>query len=467
VRLEVLGSGYQTAAGAFVDANQLSALCFTRLAGRLSSYAGMAGDDSTSQEFAAAYDDGAREALSSLADLVDSCSGLGRLATTSLANHTRANIRSIAVGSTVYEGGDLPEMGDDSAYVSVLPTTPPTSLGADTPLLPDKVGWILDHIEGFVWPGADVDRLRDAAGAWRAAATGLDGLVPCCDSAIRAFWRERSPEIPLAIDATHELRTSVGGLADQYASLAAACDSYADAVEAKRAEILHLAEWLLEQVVEGVVISVALGAITGGAGTAAGLSAVVARVAAESPRFAAILEALRALAAGVAASVRAAHEALQAVRITLTKFRDATVARSLARGEAGTLKLWWEREPGWLVKHEHSGSHTIERHVGKTDQELLQRLRDNPSITGSSTFTDQEKAERAIGHLLDDNRSTIATWLRGPRDDLAIRGDAGDLIGRGADRSGIVRELHRLRAWLVRDDSMPEGYRIVTAYPTK
>ena len=166
------------------------------------------------------------------------------------------------------------------------------------------------------------------------------------------------------------------GLADQYASLAAGCDSYADAVEAKRAEIIHVAEWLLEQVVEGVVISVALGAITGGAGTAAGLSAVAARVAAESPRFAAILEALRALAAGVAASVRGAREALATVRLTLTKFRDAAVARSLARGEAGALKLWWEREPGWLLKHEHSGSHTIERHVGKTDGQLLQRLRD-------------------------------------------------------------------------------------------
>ncbi|GAB3778983.1 RNase A-like domain-containing protein [Nocardioides ungokensis] len=466
MRLEVLGCGYQTAAGAFVDANQLSALCFTRLAGRLSSYAGMAGDDSTSQEFAAAYDDGAREALSSLADLVDSCSGLGRLTTTSLANHTRANVRSIAVGATVYEGGDLPEMGDHSAYVSVLPTTPPTSLGADTPLLPDQVRWILDHIEGFVWPGADVDRLRDAAGAWRAAATGLDGLVPCCDSAIRAFWRERSPEIPLAIDATHELRTSIAGLADQFASLAAACDSYADAVEAKRAEILHLAEWLLEQVVEGVVISVALGAITGGAGTAAGLSAVVARVAAESPRFAAILEALRALAAGVAASVRAAREALQTVRITLTKFHDATVARSLARGEAGTLKLWWEREPGWLVKHEHSGSHTLKKHVGKTNEELLQRLRDQPGLSKSSTFTSQEVAESEMSRLLASRDAEVSQWLADGRRPLELDTTASQVVGRCAFRSGTIVDSSSFRVVLVRDASMPEGYRILTAFPT-
>ena len=465
MRLEVVGSGYQSATDAFVDANQLSAICFSRLHGRLASYAGMAGDDSTSQEFAAAYDDGGREALSSLAELVDSFAGLGRLTTTSLANHTRANLRSIAAGATVYDGGDLPAMGDAS-YLSVLPATPPSSLGADSPLLPDKVGWILDHVEGFVWPGADVDRLRDAAGAWRAAATGLDGLLPCCESAISAFWDERSPEIPLAIDATRELRDSARGLADQYAALGAACDSYADAVEGKRAEILHLAEWLLEQVVEGVVISVALGVITGGAGTAAGLSAVAARVAAESPRFTAILEALRALASGVAASVRAAREALLAVRVTLTKFGNAAVARSLARGEAGTLKLWWEREPGWLLKHEHSGSHTIAKHVGKTDGELLQRLRDQPWLKRSSSFTDQRLAESELSRVLAANDSHITDWLGHGKRPLELNATASRIVGRCALQGGTIVDTNSFRAVLLRDASMPQGYRILTAYPT-
>ena len=475
MRLEVDGTGYETAARAFVDANQLAALCFSRLGGRLSGYGGMAGDDSTSQEFAAAYDEGAREAISSLADLVGSCSGLGRLTTSSLGNHTRANVRSIAAGSSVYQGGDLPEMGDDSAYVSVLPAAPPTSLGADSPALPDQVGWILDHIEGFVWPGADVARLRDAAGAWRAAATALDGLVTCFDSAIRAFWGERSPEIPLAIDATHELRTSVRGLADQHAALAAACDSYADAVEAKRAEILHLAEWLLEQVVEGVVISVALGAITGGAGTAAGLSAVAARVAAESPRFAAILETLRALASGVASSVRATRNALQATRVTLTKFRDAAVVRSTARGEAGTLKLWWEREPGWLAKHEHSGSHTIELHVGRSRSRSCSSVSSGrrPPLDTRPPSPTSRLAERAIGgpslatagrgRELARGRRTAPSGVDGVLDwsnrqvAWTAQGMAHDVAGRASGaRTGRVHarrvpDPHRLPAAVITD----------------
>ncbi len=425
----------------------------------------MAGDDATSQEFATAYDEGARAAVVSLAELVDAFTGLGHLTATSLANHVRAERRSILVGAGVYEGDSLPDVGDDSGYVTVLPLTPPTSLGADSPALPDKVGWILDHIEGFVWPGADVDRLRAAESTWASAAAALDDLLTCCDSAIRGFWGERSPEIPLAIDATHELRSSIRGLADQLASLGAACGAYADHVEAKRAEILHLAEWLLEQVVEGVLISVAIGAVTGGAGTAAGLSAVAARVAAESPRFAAILEALRTLAAGVAASVRAARDALQAARVTLTKFKDATVARSVARGEAGTLKLWWERESGWLAKHEHSGSHTRQTHIRRTDEELKMRFSGYRPPPFASTFPDVDTAERAIGEVLSRHAREVEEWLDSGGRRCRVEDVLDWTVGRSMDPSGMAHDVAGVRVVLERDPSMPDGFRILTAFP--
>jgi len=465
VRLEVDGGGYETAARAFAEGNQLAAICFERLGGLLAAYGGMAGDDSTSQDFATAYDEGARAAVASLADLVDSFTGLGHLTATSLANHMRADRRSIMVGASVYEGDSLPDVGDDSGYVTVLPVVPPTSLGADSPALPDKVGWILDHLEGFVWPGADVDRLREAASTWGAAAAGLDDLLTCCDSAIRGFWGERSPEIPLAIDATHELRSSIRGLADQFASLGVACDAYADHVEAKRAEILHLAEWLLEQVVEGVLISVAIGAITGGAGTAAGLSAVAARVAAESPRFAAVLEALHALATGVAASVRAARGSLQAARVTLTKFKDAAVARSGARGETGTLKLWWERESGWLARHEHSGSHTRGTHIRRTDEELKMRFHNYRPPPFASTFPDLATAERAIGEVLSRHAREVEEWLDSGGRRCRVEDVLDWNVGRSMDPSGVAHDVAGVRVVLERDPSMPDGFRILTAFP--
>lgn len=466
MRLEIDGGGYETAARAYAEGNQLAALCHDRLAGRLAGRAGMAGDDSTSQEFAAAYDEAAREALASLADLVDACAGLGHLTHASVRNHVYANLRSIMGGATVYDGGLLPDVGDDFGYVTVLPATPPTALGATGSSLPDGVSWILDHIEGFVWPGADVARLRAAAQAWRDAANGLDDLLSCCDSAVRGFWGERSPEIPLAIDATHDLRSSVRDLAAQYVGLASACDRYADDVEAKRAEVIELAEWLLEQIVEGILISVAIGAITAGAGAAAGGSAVVARVVAETPGFLRILEALRTLAASTAASVRAAREAVLATRASLVKFKDAAVARSIVQGERGTFKMWWERNGVRLRDHEHSGSHTIAKHVGRTLAQLKARLADERHLRRASTFPDERTAEWAINKTLEANSDKIRIWMESAKFKENFTADVGDEVGQILVRSTQeVISSCRVRLALVKDPRMPDGWRLLTAFP--
>jgi hypothetical protein len=49
---------------------------------------------------------------------------------------------------------------------------------------------------------------------------------------------------------------------------------------------------------------------------------------------------------------------------------------------------------GGLAVHELKGEHLIERHVGKTDEQLLERLKTNPKITGSSTFKNRMTAEK-------------------------------------------------------------------------
>ena len=199
----------------------------------------MAGDDSTSSEFAAAYDEAAAEAVAALADLVPAFANLGRLTDQSAANHRDANASSIITGAVVYDGTWLP----DGECVSVLPATPPSvprrRLAAG---FSDKENWILDHIEGFVWPNADTDRLRDAAHVWRTAADGLDGLDRPLPRRRRARCEtQRSPEIPLAVAATDELAS-----ADPARSPAssppspASCEEYAAQVDARRDEIRAL-----------------------------------------------------------------------------------------------------------------------------------------------------------------------------------------------------------------------------------
>ena len=89
-----------------------------------------------------------------------------------------------------------------------------------------------------------------------------------------------------------------------------ACDAYADAIKAEHAESSTWPTGCSSGLVEGVLISVALSTLTGGTETAAGLSAVTARVADKTPRFIALLKALRAIAEGCATPVRAARDAL-------------------------------------------------------------------------------------------------------------------------------------------------------------
>ena len=56
VRISVECGGYAEAAGVCQTANHIAALLSESLARKLEAYAGMAGDDATSREFAASYD---------------------------------------------------------------------------------------------------------------------------------------------------------------------------------------------------------------------------------------------------------------------------------------------------------------------------------------------------------------------------------------------------------------------------
>lgn len=242
-------------------------------------------------------------------------------------------------------------------------------------------------------------------------------------------------------------------------ALGSACEAYADQVDDTRHRTVELAKWLLEQVVEGVAISVAIGAVTGGAGAAAGLAAVAARVAAESPKFLRLLEELRALVATASAGLRSTREAVSATRLRLTKF----VFAGAERGEAGILGGGrWPR--GWLRSHEHSGSHTLARHVGWTDSQLLQRLKDKPWLDHASTFLDEGTAESAIARALNHHSTTIRDWIQTGKRPLELDTTSPRIVGRCAGADGNIVDAHHLRVVLVRDASMPDGYRILTAY---
>jgi hypothetical protein len=327
MRLLIDGGGYTTATSAFGHANHAAALRCDSLSAALAGYAAMAGDSSSSADFAETYDAAAADGLAALADLADSFAGLGRLTHGSHQNHRAA------------EG--LAGL-DDVAYTDVRPMAPPSSLGGDPSGLPDTLNWLLDHVEAFIWPDADVDRLRAAGATWRGAAGGLAALVDHCDLVVSALGEEHSPEIPLALDAVRTLKGGICDLAEQYVAIAGACEQYADQVEQQRAAMLDFLFDLLRDslIIEG--IGIGLSFVTAG-GTAAGATAInIARVGAEMPRILQFVEAVRTAAAAAAAVMRSAGEIVLRARSTFGRFAGvvlASDARALTMSTADLERL--------------------------------------------------------------------------------------------------------------------------------
>ena len=64
-----------------------------------------------------------------------------------------------------------------------------------------------------------------------------------------------------------------------------------------------------------------------------------------------------------------------------------------------------------LSQDEAAGGHTLKKHVGRTDEQLRERLRRERNISAASTYTDLETAERAVGIALEQNQAKIQRWL--------------------------------------------------------
>ena len=368
MRLEI-DHGYDTATEAFVNGNHVAALLYDILTGKLCGYAGMAGNDSTSTDFALAYDTGAQDAVDTLDDLVDAFANVGRLTDTSISNHRNANRNSVLAQRHRLRRVAPPPTG---GYVDVPPVSIPSSLGSDLSSFPDELNWILDQVEGFVWPNADTSRLREAGLTWQQTADGVERLTDYCTTAVTMFDTQRSPEIPLAVDATHDLESMIADLGTHLRTIGQACDQYADDVDEQRHNILDLIYDLLRDAVIIQGIGILLGTVTAGL-TAAGAAAInLAKIAAEAPKLIRIIDYLKTLATAAANTIRVAATALKPLRTKLLKFKTARTTRAATQPAAATVKRPFPG--GGLKAHEKDGSHTLERHVGKTDDELSQTV---------------------------------------------------------------------------------------------
>ncbi|PZT69256.1 hypothetical protein DN402_19835 [Streptomyces sp. SW4] len=145
------------------------------------------------------------------------------------------------------------------------------------------------------------------------------------------------------------------------------------------------------------------------------------------------VEAYHQAFSSAAAELRKLEPQLDEALLSVPTFR-AEAARAAAYG-ARTLNDFkkehsWQR-PGesqipfkysidLATEEELHGGHSIDKHVGLTDDQLTQRLRDEssgsgvPDIPAASSFTDLESAQKYTQYNIRANSAEIDKWLQGP-----------------------------------------------------
>jgi hypothetical protein len=147
---------------------------------------------------------------------------------------------------------------------------------------------------------------------------------------------------------------------------------------------------------------------------------------------------------------------------------ESAAARGAARAPGRNTPI---AEGGGLRAHEGgpSRAHLIEKHVGKTSAELEARMARSPRMKGSSSFYDRAHAEAAASRALAANEAKIAEWSRGASDgrlviDYHPRGPSFP-VGIHAARDAAAAPVAGVRLVLIKDASLPSGFRILTGYP--
>jgi Bacterial CdiA-CT RNAse A domain len=143
-----------------------------------------------------------------------------------------------------------------------------------------------------------------------------------------------------------------------------------------------------------------------------------------------------------------------------------SVGQIFSRSEQTTVALVWRIPGGGLDAHEAAGGHTLEKHVGKTEAELKQRLETDRQISAASSFTNRSIAEAAIGEAINRNERAIASWLRSRENRYTIDYNANRKVGITLRRrASKASSTSSLKIIFQRSKKLPPGYFILTAYP--
>jgi hypothetical protein len=119
-----------------------------------------------------------------------------------------------------------------------------------------------------------------------------------------------------------------------------------------------------------------------------------------------------------------------------------------------------------LSQDEAAGGHILRKHVGRTDDQLLERLDRERNISGASTYTDRATAERAVGAAIAQSQDRIQRWLNrsGGHPNLVLDYDSDPPVGRTINR-GESHSRPCSHALVVLKYDPPSSYYVLTSYP--
>lgn len=138
-----------------------------------------------------------------------------------------------------------------------------------------------------------------------------------------------------------------------------------------------------------------------------------------------------------------------------------SVDGATATSQAGT----GQGTPRDLSQDEAAGGHVLRKHVGRTDDDLRDRLEREHDISASSTYADRATAEHVIGAAIAQSPDRIQSWLHrsGRRPNLVLDYDSNQPIGRTLNR-GDSQSRPCSHALVVLKYVEPSYY-VLTSYP--
>ena len=149
------------------------------------------------------------------------------------------------------------------------------------------------------------------------------------------FPAQKSPEIPLAIDAVNDLKQQLTDAAVELRDIGQACSDYADQVEQTRDVIKGFLRDLAIEAGISVAAGIIVGIFTFGGGAAAGGGIAASRIASGARKILGALHALKAAAkAGAVAKLTSVVSKVKLLRAVLAKFKNAKKVRAAAAAGA-------------------------------------------------------------------------------------------------------------------------------------